>query len=262
MSDMKELEIHEAANLFPMEEETIPALAEDIKTNGLNMDIELCDGKLIDGRRRMKACQIAGVEPRFSDVDPADPVAYVMSLNLHRRHLTPSQRAMVAARARSIYDRQAKERQVRKPADSVVENLPQQNTRARDAAGKAVSVSGKSVDYATRVIEKGEPEVIKAVDEGRMSVSTAAVLVHEPRDVQVSEATKPKRNRKYNSVSAKVKEPDKECTETVEDSPRKSRGVGILRANEAIDCMKRIPKSDGLRSRAFQMVGDWIKDNK
>src|SRR6056297_801497 len=40
-------------------------------------------------------------------------------------------------RARDIYEKQAKERQIRKPADSVVENLPQQNTKARDAAGKA-----------------------------------------------------------------------------------------------------------------------------
>ena len=54
---------------------------------------------------------------------------------------------MVAARARGMYDEAAKERQKRKPADSVQENLPEQNQQARDAAGKALGVSGKSVDF-------------------------------------------------------------------------------------------------------------------
>ena len=49
---------------------------------------------------------------------------------------------------RKLYDQQAKERQKRKPANSVVENFPQQNSKARDAVGKAVGVSGKSIDHA------------------------------------------------------------------------------------------------------------------
>jgi hypothetical protein len=74
-----------------------------------------------------------------------------MGLNLHRRHLTPSQASMCAARAREIYEREAKERQVRKSQDSVPENLPEQKKGdARDIAGKAFNVSGKTVDHATR----------------------------------------------------------------------------------------------------------------
>lgn len=67
---------------------------------------------------------------------------------LHRRHLTPSQLSMVATRARAEYDRRAKERQKRKPADSVPVKLPEQKTDARDAAGKALGVSGSLVDRA------------------------------------------------------------------------------------------------------------------
>ncbi len=59
-----------------------------------------------------------------------------------------------AARARAIYDRAARER--RGQRSDMVENMPPCST-ARDAAGKAGGVSGKSVDYATKVLTKGVP---------------------------------------------------------------------------------------------------------
>ncbi len=70
----------------------------------------------------------------------------------HRRHLTVSQAAMCAARAREIYEREAKERQqsTLKQNATVPANLPERSKAdARDAAGKAFGVSGKSVDHAT-----------------------------------------------------------------------------------------------------------------
>jgi len=110
-------------------------------------------GQVLDGRRRWLACSIAQIKPATREVKPSDPVAYVLSLNLHRRHLTPSQLSMVAARARELYDEQAKERQKArkgKQPGASPENLPELHTDARDAAGKAVGVSGRTVDFATK----------------------------------------------------------------------------------------------------------------
>jgi len=103
-----------------------------------------------------------------------DPVAYVLSLNLYRRHLTASQISMVGARAREQYDAKAKERQERKPKNSVVVTSPQQAGRSRDNAGKAVGVSGTLVDHATKVIKHGAAALEKAVDKGDLDVTTAA----------------------------------------------------------------------------------------
>ena len=67
---------------------------------------------------------------------------------------------MVGARAREIYDRQAKERQKASGGDkksdkakSVPVTLPEpmRHEDSRDAAGKAVGVSGKLIDHATKV---------------------------------------------------------------------------------------------------------------
>ncbi len=180
------MEFHEAANIFPLDEEHLDELAGDIRKNGLQVRIETSGGKIIDGRRRYLACQKVGVQPRFNEVNLADPVAYVVSLNLHRRHLTPAQRSMCAARAtelRAKYADSAKERQRegqergRQKQKGIPENLPPTDPGdTRDQLGEMFGVSGKSVDHAARVLKNAVPEVVKAVDEGRMAVSTAALL--------------------------------------------------------------------------------------
>ena len=97
-----DLPFHPAANLFPLLEVESPEfgeLVQDIREHGLLQPIVLCDGKILDGRNRYRACQHAGVEPRFVEWSGDSPTAYVLSLNLHRRHLTDGQRAMIAVEA-------------------------------------------------------------------------------------------------------------------------------------------------------------------
>lgn len=275
--------IHEAADLFPLEEETLDALAADIRERGQAKDIELYEGKVLDGRRRLRACNLAGVAPRFRDVtaEVTEPVAYVLSLNLHRRQLTPSQKAIVAARVREMYDRAAKERQKASGGDrksakekSVVEKIPQPaaGTKSRDAAGKAVGVNGKYVDHATKVLANAVPEVVKAVEDGRMNVTTAALLATEAPEVQREEATKPKRNRKYTPTqNAGAIKPAPEATQPAAPEPQQQSkgrpekvpdgflGVGVIRAHEAINILSRIPRNDALRKDGFKLVKDWLR---
>jgi hypothetical protein len=72
-------------------------LVEDIKANGLLTPIVTFEDKVLDGRNRLKACQLAGVDPVFKPFEGDDPVTFVISANLHRRHLTTPQRKQVAA---------------------------------------------------------------------------------------------------------------------------------------------------------------------
>ena len=91
---------HPAAELFPlMAKDELQTLAADIKKNGLLVPITLNkDGALLEGRNRLNACQIAGVEPRFDTYRGNDPVGFVMSANIHRRHLTTSQKRDLVAK--------------------------------------------------------------------------------------------------------------------------------------------------------------------
>ena len=70
-----------------------------------------------------------------------------------------------------------------------MEQVPQPfHGTARDQAGAAVGVSGVLVDRARTVRNNGVPELIAAVEEGRMSVNAAAEVADLPQDVQRDEA--------------------------------------------------------------------------
>jgi hypothetical protein len=128
----------------------------------------------------------------------ADPVAYVLSLNLHRRHLSPTQLDLVAAKAREMFDDQAKERMRNggkaagkgRPKQGM-ENFPHPNGTARDKAAELVGVSGKSVGFASRVLRQGTPKLVEAVEkdqsaEARWFGLPPMPAVHRPRRRQVS----------------------------------------------------------------------------
>lgn len=261
------MEWHEAAMIFPMLEDRQAAeLADDIKKHGQREPIIICSGKVIDGRNRWIACKVNGIAPITKEIDePDDPVSFVLSLNLHRRHLTPSQASMCAARAREIYERQAKERQKRKQSDSVQANFPEQKGQSRDLTGKAFGVSGKSVDHAKRVIEKGIPELARAVDEGRMAVSTAAILATEPEEVQRAEIENPKRNRTYAKSSSCGKPEDQRTEHPVPKhlgEHNLSEVFAINKAEVAITQLKGIPAGNDYRDAALDRVTKWISSQR
>jgi ParB-like chromosome segregation protein Spo0J len=106
--------VHPAADVFPMmSDDELAKLGEDIRANGLQSPLVFwwCEnGKrqrlLIDGRNRLEAMERAGIElPRTigvrngshtvtaQNVIDGDPVSHIISLNIHRRHLTKQERA-------------------------------------------------------------------------------------------------------------------------------------------------------------------------
>ena len=102
---MKELKTHWVADMYPLNEMDVLALAEDIKTNGQIAPIKMLkDGRIIDGRNRWIACQKAGVEPLIDVINPDGEevtdeklFALATSCNSMRRDLTTSERAVASA---------------------------------------------------------------------------------------------------------------------------------------------------------------------
>ncbi len=165
-----DLQFHPLANIFPLiDGAEFNALVEDIRANGLRENIVLLDGAILDGRNRYRACLLAGEHPRTIEYLGDDPVGFVVSLNLRRRHLDESQRAIVAAKLANLSDGQTK-------SGASIEAAVSQN----DAA-QMLNVSRSGVQRARAVIDDGAPELVEAVEHGRVSVSAAADVATLPK---------------------------------------------------------------------------------
>jgi len=113
---MKKLQSHPMAEIFPMTTRSeYEALKADIAEHGIQSCGLLYEGMILDGRNRYKACEELGIRLDFEEVelgedaDKFDPLAYVITHNLHRRHLHQSQRAMIAAKMATLKHGQKKD---------------------------------------------------------------------------------------------------------------------------------------------------------
>jgi ParB-like nuclease domain len=101
---MSELAVHPVAALFPMlADDELEELAADIKERGLLQPIVLDkDGRILDGRNRLAACEKAGIKPDFVTYADGDPDGYALAVNINRRHLKASARHLIAEMARRL----------------------------------------------------------------------------------------------------------------------------------------------------------------
>lgn len=174
------LEIHPYAEIFPpMSDEAFAGLVDDIRENGLREPIVLHEGMVLDGRNRYRACTEIGIEPITRPWDQrGDALDYVISKNLHRRHLNESQRAMVAARVSTM-----KQGGDRRSEDFKAPNGALKKP-AQDRVAKQLNVGERSVQRAASVRDRGIPELQKAVDAGSVSLWSAAEVATQPEEKQ------------------------------------------------------------------------------
>jgi N6-adenosine-specific RNA methylase IME4 len=165
------LSFHPLADLFPLiDGAEFDGLVADIAAHGLLNAITLHEGMILEGRNRYRACRAAGVEPRYVEYDGDDPVTFVISQNLVRRHLGPSERAMVAARIATLKWGQR--------ADYAEGQI------CLSAAAKLTSVSERSVKSARVVLEIGTADLQEAVTTGRLAVHEAEKVARLPVEAQ------------------------------------------------------------------------------
>jgi protein gp37 len=210
---------HPAAAIFAkMSEEELRRLADDIRENGQREPIVLTqEGMILDGRNRAAACEWAGLVPLETTVwdgVPGEELQFVLSRNIHRRHLNESQRAMAAALAREMVNG------IRRGGGKVVNLPPGSGTKTAEILGELFSVSEKLVRLAMPI--SGCPVLCEAVQSGRYKVSAVSRLV------KLSPAEQRQRLDEWDK--AKVRTPA--ATAEKDDSPPVPNWVVDLNATE------------------------------
>lgn len=202
------MKVHPVAQLFPMlSASELNDMAASIRKDGLLNPCVRQGDVLIDGRNRVAACKIAGVEPTFREYEGDSPVAFIIGANLARRHLDKGQKIALALEIEPHFAAEARKRmaaggklEVRQGKEKVP--YPEKG-QARDQAGKAVGVSGKLVD-AAKAIKKADPARFEKVKQGTMSVAKAKKEIkaeQDKRDLTAAQKTiDAERLRKIESV--------------------------------------------------------------
>jgi hypothetical protein len=150
-----DLKFHPLADLVPsMRDSEYEDLKADIKANGLLMPIVLFEGKVLDGRHRLRACRAVDVEPRFTEGTDwiGDPAGFVLSANLHRRHLTAEQKRDLIAKLLKAQPEKS-DRQIGKQVGVHHTTI--------STARKAAEARGEISHVETRVDTKGRKQPAK-----------------------------------------------------------------------------------------------------
>jgi len=163
-----EYQLHPLCTLFPrLSGDEFDALRDDIKANGLRQPIVLHEGMILDGGNRYRACLEAGVEPVVVAFDGGNLVSFVLSANLHRRHMSAGQQAAIVASAQDW----AKAQAVGKPKSGNVAGLDRVEDRA------AQSGASERTQRMADKVAKADPELAKQVAHGEVSLPKAVEKV-------------------------------------------------------------------------------------
>lgn len=176
---------HPLAELFPaMADEAFDQLVADIRANGLREAIILHEGMILDGRNRHRACTVIGIEPitRVWD-ERGSPLDFVVSKNLHRRHLSDQQRAMVAAKIATMKREDTLKKGTHIP-DPPIGGSEDHPIISQNQAAAMLNVSSRSVQRARAVQSNGVSELKKAVEKGDVSLKAAEEIARKPQEEQ------------------------------------------------------------------------------
>jgi len=206
---------------------------------------------ILDGRNRYRACEAAGVEPRFVQLEWDGLLADFVWARGERREETPGERVISAGRYTVAREGEARERQGGSGRFGSVQictevgsdpagETPVDYGRSREIAAEKFGVSERTVSHAVKVLKDGTPELVQAVESGAVSVSAAAEVATVPVKEQaeilklpeqqiLAAANRIKRERKIVAAGEKeILQGAGANEDRVQD--RRSRRAGLRRA--------------------------------
>lgn len=237
------------------DEDELQSLIDDIRAHGLLDPIVLFEKRILDGRNRAAACEIAGLTPRYVEFEGTreEALMFVVSHNLKRRHLTKQAVADTLVDAED-FNLHYELGEPAAPTDIKMSVQKPKTASSRELAKAAGGVVSREMINATRKVkEKAEPELREAVKRGQIGVQDAAKVADLPPDQQKTIAQSPKPRRAANVAIEQAAN----LAAHVED-PR----LALRNAWEKATALRRLWKEADDGTREWFMEAVWFDLNK
>ena len=256
-------------HLLPLDTHEILFLEESIAAEGCREALVIWEEEstLIDGHNRYEICTRLGVpfETRMVSLPNREAVLDWMDKNqAGRRNMTTKDMEIVRGR---IYNRRKQKHGGQSPGGSIQSEYSASAIKTAhivagelEVSASTVQRSGKRAEVYDAMLEIDDEEAAKAA---RNATREEIDQASKKQPAEAAEELKAKAKEKAKPRAEPKKKADKpKEAEADEDTAIETQGVGITRAHQAIACLKRIPKGDALRKRAFEIVSDYIKQNR
>lgn len=166
------MELHPLCTYFPrMSDDEFSALKESIQLNGQTHPIYTLDGMILDGGNRYRALCELGIEPVLVEYTGTNPAQFILSSNLHRRHLSQGQSAAIVSASQSWITAH----QATTPSPSTADSAT--------ARAKQAGVGQRTQQLADKLIKEAPAELVKEVIDGKKSLNKAIKEISPPKPV-------------------------------------------------------------------------------
>jgi ParB-like chromosome segregation protein Spo0J len=167
------IELHPLCTYFPrMSDAEFNSLKDNIQDNGQTHPIYTLDGMILDGGNRYRALCELGIDPVIIEYTGSNPTQFILSSNLHRRHLTQGQSAAIVSASQSWVNAQT-------AVNSQLQTSAQLDTAT--ARAKQSGVGQRTQQLADKLVKEAPAELVKEVIDGKKSLNKAIKEITPPK---------------------------------------------------------------------------------
>ena len=173
--NIQAIQLRPLCTYFPrMSDAEFISLKANIQDIGQTHPIYTLDGMILDGGNRYRALCELGIKPVMIEYTGSNPTQFILSSNLHRRHLTQGQAAAIVSASQSWVKAQVADH------EKLASSAPLETAESR---AKQSGVGQRTQQMADKLVKEAPAELVKEVIDGKKSLTKAIKEISPPKPV-------------------------------------------------------------------------------
>ena len=233
--NIQAIQLHPLCTYFPrMSDAEFISLKASIQDIGQTHPIYTLDGMILDGGNRYRALCELGIKPVMIEYTGSNPTQFILSSNLHRRHLTQGQAAAIVSASQSWVKAQVADH------EKLANSAPLNTAESR---AKQSGVGQRTQQMADKLVKEAPAELVKEVIDGKKSLTKAIKEISPPKPVTPKPEPVP-------VVGQQLEEDHKEQLSSIIEEQQ-----GVIKTLEADNtAMRKVVESDDRVFASFEEV--------